>query len=142
MIEHSPTPWKIDDGILRDANGKYIMRAMPIGCRITDQREADHTYGLRCVNTRDELVAALADIVNMIEAAASRNLNGGISTTCITMIKARAALAKAKGEDAPKARRKISEMPPCDITGGIDSVEYVRAIREGRDPHVKGEGHD
>lgn len=31
-------------------------------------------------------------------------------------------------------RTKISEAEPIDITGGMDSVDYVRAIRQGLDP--------
>jgi hypothetical protein len=31
----------------------------------------------------------------------------------------------------PIAKRKVSELPPIDITGGMGSVEFVRRIRNG-----------
>lgn len=40
-------------------------------------------------------------------------------------------LAIADVHELPSAKRKVSETPGIDITGGMDAVDYIRKIRDG-----------
>lgn len=80
------------------------------------------------MNERDDAREAIGEALKKLEAGQSTWFKVGEAESIL-----KAALPTPEQEaDAPKrALPKISEAPPIDITGGMDSVEYIRRIRAG-----------
>lgn len=67
-IEHSPTPWRVDDDThIQDASGEYILSEL----EMPDERGETYTaedaaFIVKAVNCHDELVKELQDMYDFI----------------------------------------------------------------------------
>lgn len=108
MSKHSPTPWSYSRHHFADARGHIIMPNAPagIGCTIglvgacsttQAQLDVDGEHIVRCVNSHDELLAALKECVTEDGSYAFGNgVDGMIRRLRAINETARDAIAKAK----------------------------------------------
>ena len=104
MSAHTATPWYLKFNTLisgdkylfgvTDSDGNNI-RATGFTLSSGDVAESNSAHIVKCVNTHDDLVAALNDVLRMLNAAHVA-LGMGSAETSKRVIQARAVLEKAK----------------------------------------------
>ena len=94
--ERTPGPWRVEDGTIM-AGSLEVAALCDDFDWFTPNHEANASHIVHCVNTYDEIVGALEDV---IAEFGSFDPYMHTPASAAAMERARAALAKAKGGDA------------------------------------------